>query len=135
MTALFTAKAIPNAGYSFFVNLSPIKINIMFRIITCVVIVFSLVALKSRAQEKPKKINYKNEGYIKAQIINYNVDGCGFLIELCDKTKSKFAPEKLADNFKKDKQKIWIKYAVVKKQPLSTCMTGKLVEVLDIQKR
>ncbi len=107
----------------------------MFRIITCLIISFSLITLNINAQEKPRKINYKKEGYIKAQIINYNVDGCGFLIELCDKKKSKFAPEKLADNLKKDKQKIWIKYTLAKKQPMSTCMAGKLIEVLDIQKR
>ena len=107
----------------------------MFRIILLLTLFLTFCTFKVNAQEKPKKINYAKEGYVKALIINYKVDGCGFLIELTDKAKSKFAPEKLADEFKKDKQKIWIKYSLAKKQPMSTCMSGKLVEVLDIHKR
>ena len=103
--------------------------------ITTLFIVFTLFVFKINAQEKAKKINYEKEGYVKAIIINYKVESCGFVIELADKEKTKFAPEKLADNFKKDKQKIWVKYTLVKKQPMSTCMAGKLIEVLDIQKR
>jgi len=107
----------------------------MLRFISLLILAFSLFTDDLTAQEKPKKINFKKEGYVKARVINYKVDGCGFLIELADKTKTKLAPEKLTDEFKKDKQKVWIKYMPVKKQPMSTCMAGKLVELLDIQKR
>ena len=107
----------------------------MFRIITLLAIVFSLSTFKVNAQEKKQKINYEKEGYVKATIIHYKVEGCGYLIELADKAKTKIAPDKLAEEFKKDKEKIWVKYALAKKQPMSTCMAGKLVEVTDIKKR
>lgn len=107
----------------------------MFRIIALLTIAFLLLTFKTNAQVKSKKINYAKEGFTKATVIHYNVENCGFLIQLGDKTKTKLAPEKLADEFKKDKQKVWIKYTLVKKQPVSTCMAGKLIEILDIQKR
>jgi hypothetical protein len=107
----------------------------MFRIIGCLLLIFCLFPTEINAQEKAKKINYEKEGYVKALVINYKVDGCGFLIELTDKAKTKLMPEKLSDELKKDKQKIWLKYAPVKKQPMSTCMAGKYIEVTDIQKR
>lgn len=107
----------------------------MFRIIALLVIAFSFVTCKVNAQEKKQKINYAKEGYIKAIVIHYNVENCGYLIELADKAKTKIAPDKLADEFKKDKQKIWIKYTLAKKQPVSTCMAGKLAEITDIKKR
>lgn len=107
----------------------------MFRIITLVSIVFLLITYRVSAQEKKQKINYEKEGYVKAVVIHYQVEGCGYLIELADKAKIKLAPDKLADEFKKDKEKIWIKYTLVKKQPMSTCMAGKLAEVIDVKKR
>jgi hypothetical protein len=107
----------------------------MFRIITLFTIALSLFVFKANAQEKKQKINYEKEGYIKARVIHYKVEGCGYLIELTDKAKTKIAPDKLADEFKKDKTKIWIKYTIAKKQPMSTCMAGKLAEMLDVKKR
>ncbi|HKC67644.1 MAG TPA: hypothetical protein VKG26_05400 [Bacteroidia bacterium] len=107
----------------------------MFRIISLLTIAFSLFAFAAKAQDKKQKINYEKEGYVKAEVIHYKVEGCGYLIELTDKAKTKIAPDKLADEFKKDKEKVWIKYTLAKKQPMSTCMAGKLAEVIDIQKR
>ncbi|MEO8759552.1 MAG: hypothetical protein ABI388_01145 [Bacteroidia bacterium] len=106
----------------------------MLRLISLLSIAFLLITCQVSAQEKSKKINYKKEGYVKAVIINYNVENCGFLIELCDKAKTKLAG-KLNDEFKKDKQKIWIKYSFQKKQPISTCMAGKTIEITNIKKR
>lgn len=105
----------------------------MFRTITLFTIAFLLFTFKVNAQEKKQKINYEKEGYVKAEVIHYKVEGCGYLIELTDKTK--IAPDKLAEDFKKDKEKIWVKYALAKKQPTSTCMAGKLAEIIDIKKR
>ena len=78
---------------------------------------------------------YVQEGYTEATVIDYKVDGCKFLLELNDEEKTKLSPNKLPDELKKDQQKVWVKYSVVKKQMLSTCMAGKQIEVLDIQKR
>jgi hypothetical protein len=107
----------------------------MFRIITLFTLVFSLFTFKVNAQEKKQKINYEKEGYVKAIVIHYEVENCGYLIELANKAKTKIAPDKLADEFKKDKEKIWVKYTLAKKQPMSTCMGGKLAEVVDVKKR
>lgn len=107
----------------------------MFRRIALIAFVFSLFAFNCHAQEKAKKINYAKEGYVKAKVIKYEVDGCGYLIELTDKAKTKLAPDKLEDKLKKNGQKIWIKYVPAKKQLMGTCMAGKQVEVADIQKR
>ena len=98
-------------------------------------LVLMLVASIANAQEKNHKTNYEKEGYVKARVVKYEVEGCGFLIELADKTKTKLMPNQLPDEFKKDKEKVWIKYVVAKKQLPSTCMAGKQVEIEAIQKR
>ncbi len=98
-------------------------------------ITFSLISFTSNAQEKKQTVNYAKEGYVKATVINYKVESCGFLLELTDKEKTKLTPQKLADDFKKDKLKVWVKYALAKKEFIGTCMAGKFCEIIDIKKR
>lgn len=107
----------------------------MFRTLALITLLFSIQAFNAHSQEKPKKINYLKEGYVKAKVIKYPVDGCGLLIELPDKEKTKLAPDKLPDHLKKHNRKVWLKYALVKKPLMNTCMAGKQVEVIDIRKR
>lgn len=107
----------------------------MFRISTLFVISFSLLTFKVSAQEKKQKTNYEREGYVKAIVVHYEIESCGYFIELADKAKTRLAPHKLPDEFKKDKGKVWVKYTIAKKQLPSTCMVGKQAEVTDIQKR
>jgi len=107
----------------------------MSRIKAFLIFSLSLFLFTANAQEKKKTPDYTKEGYVKAIVINYKVENCGFLIELNDKAKTKLAPEKLADDFKKDKLKIWVKYSIAKKQPMGTCMAGQLCEIIDIKKR
>jgi hypothetical protein len=107
----------------------------MFRINALLFFAFTILVFITNAQEKKTATDYAKEGYVKATVINYKVEGCGFLIELADKEKTKLAPEKLAVSFKKDKLKIWVKYTVAKKQPITTCMAGKVCEVIDVKKR
>ena len=97
--------------------------------------VFTLFVFNTNAQEKPKKINYAKEGYVKAKVIKYEVDGCGYLLQLEDKKKTKLAPTKLTDEMTKHGRKVWVKYTPVKKPLMSTCMAGTQIEVIDIQKR
>ena len=106
----------------------------MFRTILQFVIAFTLFTFSLSAQET-KKINYVKEGYEKAIIIDYKVDGCGFMIQLMDKRKSKISPDKLPDEFKKEKMKVWIKYSSSKKQPITTCMAGHFCDLIDIKPR
>ena len=109
--------------------------QIMFRVSILCAIAFLFSTLQVQAQEKKQKSNYEKEGYVKAEVLDFKLDGCSFLIELNDKEKTKITPDKLADEFKKDKQKVWVKYRPVKKQLPSTCMAGKQVEIIDVKKR
>ena len=106
----------------------------MLRRIALLTLVFTLFTFGVTAQTA-KKINYPKEGYVKAKVIKYEVENCGFLIELTDKEKTKLMPDKLTDEFKKNNQKIWVKYLVAKKQMMSNCMAGKQSEIIDIKKR
>jgi hypothetical protein len=81
-------------------------------------------------QEQQK--NYLAQGYERARVINYEVDGCTYLIQLGD--GKKIEPTNLGSDFKKDKLDVWIKY-VPKKGGVSTCMAGQVVEISDIQLR
>ena len=107
----------------------------LFRFKNLIGIAFLLFTGKVNAQEKKHKVNYEKEGYVKALVIKYNVEDCGFIIELDDKEKTKLTPYKLPNEFKKGKEKVWIKYSIVKTQLPSTCMTGRQVELEDIKKR
>ena len=107
----------------------------MFRISILLKFALVLFTLKVRAQEKKQKTNYEREGYVKAIVIHYEIESCGYFIELVDKARTRIAPHKLPDVFKKDKEKVWVKYTMAKKQLPSTCMAGKQAEVIDIQKR
>jgi hypothetical protein len=94
------------------------------------IIIFSTSCAQKKIQAK-----FMQDGYMAATIIDYKVDGCKFLLELNDKEKTKLSPNRLPDELKKDKQKVWVKYIIAKKQMPSTCMAGKQIELLDIQKR
>lgn len=86
-------------------------------------------------QNKSTKINFAKEGYVKAKVIKYEVENCGYLLELANKDKTKIAPDKLDEAFKKHGMKVWVKYTLSKKQNMSTCMVGKQAEIADVRKR
>src|SRR5437899_1068919 len=113
-----------------FVNLMREQIyEFMFRVKLFLFFTFSLLAFASIAQEKKQNSNPAKEGFVKATIIDYKVDGCGFLIQFADKQKTKLVPEKLSDDLKKDKLKVWVKYSLAKKQLMGTCNAGTQCEV------
>jgi hypothetical protein len=78
------------------------------------------------------KKDFEKEGYVKATVINYTVDGCTFLLQLTD--EKKLEPTNLSEEFKKDNLPVWIKYSP-KKGAVSVCMAGQIVELSDIQLR
>lgn len=78
------------------------------------------------------KRDFEKEGYTKATVINYTIDGCTFLLQLAD--EKKLEPTNLSDEFKKDNLAVWIKY-IPKKGGVSICMAGQMVELSDIQLR
>ena len=92
-----------------------------------------LVAIQILFSCKNKNIpdrNYESEGFVKAEIIKYEVESCGYLIQLND--SQLLSPEKLSDEFKKDKLTIWVKYTFLKQKSPSICMAGKPVKIDEI---
>ena len=86
----------------------------------------------SQPSTAEQKRDFEKEGYVKATVINYEVDGCTFLFKLSD--EKKLEPTSLSAEFKKDQLAVWIKYTP-KKGAVSTCMAGQVVELSDIQIR
>lgn len=78
------------------------------------------------------KRDFEKEGFVKATVINYTVDGCNFLLQLAD--EKKLEPTNLSADFKKDNLAVWVKY-ISKKGGMSVCMAGQIVEISDIQLR
>lgn len=79
-----------------------------------------------------QKRDFVIEGYTQATVINYELDGCKYILQLPD--EKKLEPLNLPDEFKKDQLRVWIKY-VPKKNAVSVCMAGQIVELTDIRIR
>ncbi len=75
----------------------------------------------------------ETQGFVKAMVISYEVDGCGYMLEL-DKDKSKLEPDGLQPEFQKDSTKVWIKYKAAPDR-MSVCMAGATIDLLEIKKR
>lgn len=78
----------------------------------------------------PDQDTHEQNGFVKATIINYALDGCGFMLLLKD--GKKLEPVNLSEEFKKDSIKVWIKYQHYKGN--SICMAGEMVTVTAIEK-
>jgi hypothetical protein len=89
------------------------------------------IAADTKATAEVKR-DFEVEGYTKATVINYAVDGCTFLLQLAD--EKKLEPTNLSTDFKKDNLAVWVKY-MPKKGGMSVCMAGQIVEISDIQLR
>lgn len=72
------------------------------------------------------------QGYVKAMVVEMNLDGCGFMLEL-ESDKSKLEPDGLQPEFQKDSVPVWIKYKSVER--MSVCMAGATIDLLAIKKR
>ncbi len=86
------------------------------------------------SQNNPSEVmrNFSEEGYTKAVVINYEIDGCNYLLQIAE--QKKLEPTNLPQEFKKDKLDVWIKY-VPKKGGMSICMAGQMIDITDIQLR
>lgn len=74
----------------------------------------------------------EQQGFVKATVKNYTVDGCTWLLEL--ENGKKLQPAFLDIPFQKDNLAVWIKYTVTKSNA-SICMTGQTVNITEIQQR
>ena len=72
------------------------------------------------------------QGFVKAMVITYEVDGCGYMLELSS-DKSRLEPDGLQPDFQKDSLPVWIKYKTVDR--MSICMAGATIDLLEIKKR
>lgn len=68
-------------------------------------------------------------GYTKATVINSNLDGCSWMIELEDGRK--LEPVNLKDQYKKEGLKVWIQYKHY--ENYSFCMAGEMVTITAIE--
>lgn len=78
---------------------------------------------------KPNVTDYAKMGYIKATVIRLTLDGCGYLLQL-DSGK-KLEAQNLAEEFKKEKLVLWIKYEPAGGNVASICMAGDIVRLTD----
>ena len=99
-------------------------------------IAFVFVSCHCRKQSQSTatevKKDFVQEGYTKATVIYYELDGCNYLLQL--ENESKLEPTNLAADFKKDKLDVWVKYTI-DTAAVSICMAGQLVKLSDIQLR
>ena len=77
--------------------------------------------------------DYIKEGYFKATVTDLTgLDGCKFVLQL--ETGNRLEPDKLSEEFKKDKLDVWIKYSI-DKNSVSICMVGQKVLIHQIMLR
>jgi hypothetical protein len=89
---------------------------------------FLFVGVKSK-HTAPEPDTHEQNGFVKATIINYTLDGCSYMLQLED--GKKLEPVNLSEEFKKDNIKVWIKYQHYK--GTSICMAGEMVTVTAIE--
>lgn len=79
------------------------------------------------------KKDFEAEGYVKATVVDYQLDACRYLLQLPDEKKLEPSPN-LSPEFQKDQLAVWVKY-IPKKGGMSVCMAGQMIEISDIQIR
>jgi hypothetical protein len=77
-------------------------------------------------------IDYVKEGFAKANIIYYKLDGCGYMLQLENGTK--LEPTNLPEEFVKENLPVWVKYSH-KKGGMSVCMAAPMVVITEIHLR
>jgi hypothetical protein len=96
-------------------------------------LVLIVLVLLTGCKARQKAPDYEAQGYVKATVIKYEVESCGYLLQLAG--EEKLAPQQLDESFKKDGLAVWVKYTLLKKQPMTTCMAGKAVAITAIKKQ
>jgi len=89
----------------------------------------ALAACKNK--QKTASPDLEKQGYVKAVVKDYELDGCRFMIFL-DETR-KLEPDWLPKEMQADSVPVWVRYE--RDERLSICMAGETVKVIDIKKR
>lgn len=79
----------------------------------------------TKKQETP---DYEKAGYVRATVIKYEVDGCGYLLQLG--SGKKLEALNLPEELKQEKKEVWIKYEL-DRNAASICMAGDIVKLTD----
>ncbi|MBI2270926.1 MAG: hypothetical protein HYU69_11335 [Bacteroidetes bacterium] len=79
----------------------------------------------AKKQEVP---DYEKAGYARATVIKYEVDGCGYLLQLGSGKKLEVLS--LPEELKQEKKEVWIKYEL-DKNAASICMAGDIIKLTD----
>ena len=96
-----------------------------------VLISFCIIGSCVNTKSAKRDHEYLKNGYTIAKVIdNTEIAGCGFILELQDSTL--LTPSKIGDEFKINNLKVYVKYEVLKKQPITNCMRGKVVNISEI---
>jgi hypothetical protein len=93
-------------------------------------LVISIVFLASCGGDENTQMERK--GFVKATIINMDLDGCEYVLQL--ESGEKVEPVNLEEEFKADGLDIWVKYKA-DKEKVGACMIGPIVNVEEIQIR
>ena len=99
-------------------------------------LVFSLVFLGFISCKPKGKVGQQTDyaalGYKEATVLDYEVDGCIWMIQTAD--GKKYEPQNLQEEFRKDQQKVWVKFELVK-NAMTICMGGAVIKLVDIKSR
>ncbi len=103
------------------------------KLISSVLILILGVGITSCCKKPiPPEPDYAALGYKKATVINLQLDGCLWMIELEDKSKKE--PNNLQEEFRVEGKTVWVKFTPVK-GAMSICMAGDVVHLDDIKNR
>lgn len=108
------------------------KLKHILIFIAATAIISTSCTCKRSIPEKESSVDYVKEGFIKAKVIKYTLDGCSFMIEL--ENGNKLEPKNLPESFQKNDILVWIKY-IQSKNTMSICMAGKPVNITSIELR
>lgn len=95
--------------------------------------IFAFVLIACKHQKAVSDSDMEAQGFVKAMVIAYEIDGCGYMLELTS-DKSKLEPDGLQPEFQKDSTPVWIKYKAAPDR-MSICMAGATIDLLEIKKR
>lgn len=85
----------------------------------------SSAANTAKKQDIP---DYEKNGYARATVIKYEVDGCGYLLQLGSGKKLEVL--NLPEELKQEKKEVWIKYEL-DRNAASICMAGDIIKLTD----
>lgn len=95
--------------------------------------ILGLLLLACKHQKVVTDTEMEAQGFVKAMVISYEIDGCNYMLELVS-DKSRLEPDGLQPEYQKDSMNVWIKYKAAPDR-MSVCMAGATIDLIEIKKR